>query len=482
LNINELKNFKIIQLAYQLSQECGVPIYLVGGAVRDVLMGFFYGQDFDFTLGAQWDLVTRLFAEKIQGKIIPWDFNQKRVIALIGNRTITVDFSKFKGATIEHDLLSRDFTVNSMAVAVDKLFLEQNPEIIDPLNGTKHVAEKIIKANSPDVFDSDPLRILRAIRFAAAFNFSLDNKTKSLIKKKASLISLVAMERIKRELFAIFNLEKAAVAMRHLIQLRIMEQIIPELHQFSLTQQSRPHQYSLLNHSLKTVEHLASMLGNMKKHFPGHETFLSNYFNAYIEKGIITRRALLLYAALLHDSGKITAQTHDGRSIRFFGHELEGVAINQTIGRRMLLGKKTCRILETITRHHMRILHLAMQNRITERAIIRLLRDIKPAPLEVMFLALADTAATSADEKYNDTRIRVKQFVQQLFETYIASGCAAPATELVNGNDIMQCMGIPEGPEVGIILREIAECERKGLLNTRQEALQWLKKRSESNL
>lgn len=481
MNINELKNFKIIQLAYQLSQECGVPIYLVGGAVRDVLMGFFYGQDFDFTLGAQWDLVTRLFAEKIKGKVIPWDFNQKRVIALIGNKTITVDFSNFKGATIEHDLLSRDFTVNSMAIAVDKLFLEQNPEIIDPLNGTKHLVEKIIKANSPDVFDSDPLRILRAIRFAAAFNFSLENKTKSLITKKASLISLVARERIKRELFAICDLEKAAVAMRHLIQLGIMQQLIPELLQFSRTKQGKPHQYSLLEHSLRTVELLATMLWHTKKYFKSHGELVSDYFNAYVEHGIITRRALLLYAALLHDSGKITTQTYDGTTIRFIGHEIAGTTINEAIGRRMLLGKKARRILEAITRNHMRILHLALGTSITERAIIRLFHDIKLAPLEIMLLALADIEATGADVKYKNTRTRVRKIVKHLLERYNASRCAPSATALVNGKDIMRRMGIPEGPEVGIILREIAEQERKGLLNNRQEALSWLKKRSRSN-
>ncbi len=481
MNINQLKNLKILQLAYQLSQESGVPIYLVGGAVRDVLMGFFYGRDYDFALGARWDFVPRLFAEKIQGKLIPWDFNQKRVIALIGNRTITVDFSKYRGDTIERDLLARDFTINSMAVAVDKLFLEQNPEIIDPLNGKKHLADKIIKANSPYVFDADPLRILRAIRFAAALDFSLETTTKSVLKKKVSLISRVAMERIKRELFAIFDLENAAIALRLLIQLGIIQQFIPELHQFSCIKQGTPHQYPLLGHSLRTVEHLIALLQNPNKCFKGHRTFLNDYFNASIELGIITRKSLLVFAALLHDSGKITTQTRQGGTIRFLGHEVEGAAINHAIGRRMLLGKKTCRILETITRHHMRILSLAAGNLVTDRAMIRLLRDIKLAPLEVMLLALADTEATSGDEKYKNTRTRVGQVVKQLFGTYIASGCAPPATDLVNGNDIMQLMGIPEGPEVGIILREIAERERKGLLNSRREALSWLIKRSESN-
>ena len=480
MNIKQLKTFKIIQLAYQISQECGVPIYLVGGAVRDVLMGFFYGKDFDFTCGESWELVTRLFAEKTRGKVISWDFNQKRVVVRSGEDTITVDFSKFKGTDIEDDLFARDFTINSMAVAVDKLFSERDPEIIDPLNGKKHLAEKIIQADSPFVFDLDPLRILRAIRFATAFNFSVENKTKSLMRKKASLISLVAAERTKRELFAMLDLERAPVAVQQLVQLGVIQQLIPELRLFSLTKQGLPHQYTLLQHSLKTIAFLADMLKNPEKHFTGYGTRVRDYFKEYIEEGIITRRALLLCAGFLHDSGKLTTQTYEGKTVRFYGHEAAGAALNQEIARKMLLGKKARRVLETITRNHMRILQLATGDTITERAIIRLLRDIKAAPLEVVLLALADTYATSTDRGYKSTQGNVKQLVKLLLKRYVAPDHAMPSNALVTGNDIMKIMGIPEGRAIGKILHEIYEGERTGLLNSRQEVITWLKKKKKS--
>jgi poly(A) polymerase len=480
LNIKQLKTFTIIQLAYQLSLECGVPIYLVGGAVRDVLMGFFNGKDFDFTCGKSWERVTRLFAEKTRGKVISWDFNQKRVIVRSGENTITVDFAKFKGGDIEDDLLARDFTVNSMAVAVDELFLKRNPRLIDPLDGEKHLAERIIKADSPSVFDQDPLRILRAIRFAAAFKFSIEDKTKSLLRKKASLISMVAAERTKRELFAMLDLERAPVAVQQLVQLGVIQQLIPELRLFFLTRQGLPHQYTLLQHSLKTIEFLADMLKNPEKHFKGCGPWLRDYFKQYIEEGSITRRALLVCAGFLHDSGKTMTRTYEGKTIRFYGHEAAGAALNQEISRRMLLGKKARRILEMITRNHMRILQLATGCKITERAIIRLLRDIKEAPLEVVLLALADTYATSTDKGYKNTQENVKQLVRLLLKRYSEPDHAMPAKALVTGNDIMQIMGIPEGRAVGKILREIHEGERTGLLNSRQEVITWLKKKKRS--
>ena len=480
MTINKLRTFTIIQIAYQLTQECGVPIYLVGGAVRDVLMGFFSGKDFDFALGESWERVTRLFAEKTRGKVISWDFNQKRVIVRRETDTITVDFARFKGADIENDLLARDFTINSMAVAVDELFLKRNPTLIDPLDGKQHLAKKIIKTDSLSSFDQDPIRILRAIRFATAFNFSIENKTKVLIRKKAPLLSKVAAERIKRELFTILDLEKGHLAVHLLVTLGAMQQVIPELRLFSLTKKGLPHQHTLLQHALKTIGFLSGMLNNPEKRFKGYGPKLCDYFKHYIEEGTITRRALLLYAGLLHDSGKLTTRMYEGKRVRFCGHEAAGAERNQEIARRMLLGKKARRVLDVITRNHMRIQQLATGNKITERAIMRLLRDIREAPLEVMLLARADTGATSTDKGYYNTQRNVRQLVTLLLKRYFVPEHALPPQTLVTGNDIMKIMDIPEGRAVGKILHEICEGERTGHLNTRQQVLIWLRKKKKS--
>jgi hypothetical protein len=222
------------------------------------------------------------------------------------------------------------------------------------------------------------------------------------------------------------------------------------------------------------------MLKNPEKHFKGCWPLLRDYFKQNIEEGIITRRALLVCAGFLHDSGKITTRTYEGKTIKFYGHEAAGAALNHEISRRMLLGKKARRILEMITRNHMRILQLATGCKITERAIIRLLRDIKEAPLEVVLLALADTYATSTDKGYKNTQENVKQLVRLLLKRYSEPDHAMFAKALVTGNDIMQIMGIPEGRVVGKILREIHEGERTGLLNSRQEVITWLKKKKRS--
>jgi poly(A) polymerase len=480
LNNNQLKSFTTIQIAYQISQECGVPIYLVGGAVRDGMMGFFYGKDFDFAVGQNWEAVTRLFAEKTRGKVISWDFNQKRVIVRSGADTITVDFAKYRGTDIGEDLLERDFTINSMAVAVDELFLKQKPKLLDPLDGKKHLAEKIIKADSPSVFDQDPIRILRAIRFATAFNFSIENKTKSLLKKKAALLSMVAAERIKRELFSMLDLDNALTAVQSLVRFGIIQQVIPELRLGSLKKEGRHCQYGLLQNSLKTMAFLAGMLAKPEKHFKGYGSLLSDYFKQYIEEGIITRRALLVCAGLLYAGGKLVPLTAKGKTVARSSQEHVGVVLNQEMSRRLRLGKKARRVLETITRNYLRILQLAADDNITDRARIRLLQDIKEAPLEVMLFALADTCAAGRGKGSQRAHERVKQLINLLLERYCAADQATTANILITGNDIIRIMGIPEGRAIGNILREVQEGERAGIFKNRQEIIAWLKKKKRS--
>ncbi len=231
MDFQTLKKIPVLQLAYQISQEYGASIYLVGGAVRDALMGLFHGKDFDFVADDQWQEAARLFALKSRGTVIPWDCNQMRIIVREAGKTVTVDFSGFRGADIMSDLRERDFTINSMALSITSLFQDASPEMYDPLGGRKHIQEKLVQADGDACFDQDPLRILRAVRFSRALNFRIEDKTRSLMHEKAQLLTGVARERVTRELFAIFNLSDAEHAIQELAAFQIIHHLLPELQQ-----------------------------------------------------------------------------------------------------------------------------------------------------------------------------------------------------------------------------------------------------------
>ena len=443
-------------------------------------MGFFNGKDFDFVLGLEWEKAVRLFASQSKGTIIHWDVNQIRVVVRERGRSVTIDFAPLRGDDIESDLRERDFTINSMALSVSDLFNREGLHIIDPLGGKKHLQDKIIHADSNISFDQDPLRILRTFRFARAFNFTIEKKTLSLLQKKAHLLPAAAPERIKRELFAILHLPDADGTLRELIHLGIIYLLFPELKLFQAVKQGPPHRHDLLEHSLKTVGLLANLIDAPDKAFKNCAAYLNNYLNEYLEEGVISRRALLMFAGLLHDSGKTMTRSVDGSRIRFLGHEAEGLKLNQQIGRRLLLGKKALRVLETVTKNHMRILQLSELKQISAQAQNRLLRDIEKAPLEVLLLARADVSATSTEDSYKKTKDRVEHLVEQLAETFLSSARDNVYEPLVTGEDILKVMKIPEGQAVGDLLREIHEGERQGIFNSREEVITWLKQKKKS--
>jgi UTP:GlnB (protein PII) uridylyltransferase len=284
---------------------------------------------------------------------------------------------------------------------------------------------------------------------------------------------------VTRELFAIFNLPGADRTIRELIELEIMQVLIPELGLFPAIQQGPPHQYDLLKHSLKTAECLVSIIEHPQEISEKYAADIREYFQEYIEEGVITRRALLICAGLLHDSGKVSTQTIEGERIRFLRHEQEGLNINQYIARRLLLGKRAQRIIAIITSNHMRIHQLAALQDISERAVRRLLHDTQEAPLEVLLLALADVQATSSGELYRNEKNRVEQLVGKIMETLFSSSAGRPYVPLITGHDIMEIMNFAPGEAVGTILREIHDGERNGRFNSREEVLDWLQKKKQ---
>ena len=438
------------------------------------MMGLSAGKDLDFAVGSEFENAVNLFAEAVNGKIIPWDFNQTRVAFRENGRSVFVDFAKLKGPDILADLHKRDFTINALAVDINCLN-EKNPELIDPLAGSSDIKNRTIKVCSSSAFDDDPLRVLRGIRFARKSGFSIENQTFELMRKKAVFIKRVSAERFKREFFAILHLPDALKSVNELMDIGILNMVIPELKNFASVSQGPPHQNNLLEHSLKTVEHISCMLENNKHGFNKHINKISDYFNEEIEAAV-TRRALLVFSGIVHDIGKTVTRKEQGSTITFYGHEKQGAKLNRKITERLKLGRSAQRIVEEITQNHMRILQLLQLDKITGRAKHRFLRDVANVPLEVIFLAIADNKATGTESSYLRNSRGLHKLTEELIETVLSPDetCAEPA---VTGSDVMDILGIPRGPEVGNILKQIHDRERQGLFKNREDAIQWLKKK-----
>lgn len=302
-------NETIKALLDQINQ-CGYEAYLVGGAVRDNILGR-DNKDYDICTNMPLHLIKELYP-----KFHLMKPNAHRNTGVLRLNDLEIEISTFKGKSIEEDLSNRDFTIN--AIAVDK-----NGNIIDPFNGINALQETKISLIDKEgrAFTEDPLRILRGIRIAAQMNFDIDSNCRAQMDFKKKLLNKVAVERIYRELIQILISDKPSHYIRE--NLAIFFEILPELkpmHKFE--QHNSWHIYDVLEHTLAVLDNT--------------------------EKNIFLR-----FAALFHDSGKPSKFFIDEKGIgHFYGHPEASEEIFEKVASRLKMDNKTRNLVSKLIRYH----------------------------------------------------------------------------------------------------------------------------------
>ena len=472
--------------------------YLVGGAVRDVILGR-ESHDLDFALPNDGIKLAKHIANKLKGAFYPLDSDRDtgRVILTdeSGVRTI-MDFASYRGANIEADLRDRDFTINAIAYNL------QTESFFDPLNGATDARAKLIRTCSPESFTNDPVRILRAIRLAAGLGFQLDRETRQNMKQAAGGLRSVSPERLRDELFRILEGPQPGTAIRALEMLDALPHILPELPALKGVEQPAPHVYDVWTHTLTTMNQLEGILAALA---PGYdpestgdlftgllvlrlgryrEQFATHFANSLNTDRSI--RALLLFAALYHDVAKPTCKTidDDGR-IRFWGHDEQGEEIAAKRANSLHLSNDEVQRLRLIIRQHMRM-HFhsnrmeAERKTPSRRAIYRFFRDAGEAGVDLVLLALADVRATRGHTLTQETWSATLDVCRIFLENYWEKPAETVSPpRLLNGNEVMNEFALEPGPRVGEILEAIREAQATGKVSTRDEARayvhDWLK-------
>ena len=481
---NLLKKSKILQGVHRLAQRRKEKVYLVGGAVRDFLLPKALGKDFDFvtTKNAR-DLCQEVAAET-KGHVFALDESLGiwRVVLKTRKKKTELDFSTMMGEDIMDDLKQRDFTVNSMAIELQDLFRTGSFSLLDPMNGLSDLRRKILRANSEESLRQDPLRMLRAFRFAFTHDLRPDQETLRLIRKNKDRILHAAGERIRSEFFAALAESQADCFLRELLQSGLLENIFPEIHGWETLAQGAHHDFPLLEHALRTVKAAEWILAHLQQLYPVQAISLEHHFSQLVEEGI-SRKGLFKFAAFCHDSGKPGTRSFDPdtQSIRFLDHDRQGQKINALIGRRMKLSKKSIRILSELTRHHMRILSLAASKEVSPRAQYRLFRDLGQEGIALSLLALADKIAAKKFEFHQvlkedlpDDLAKIKKVAEKLLHYYYEDFSLKIQKPLLSGKEIMEAFDLPQGKDVGNFLSRLREAEIAGLVHTREEALEFL--------
>jgi len=488
----QISEIRFIQILREF-QEQDEPLYLVGGAIRNALMGMNV-TDLDFTC-TEGIATGKRVADRFgfDFYVLDHEHDTCRVIETLPDESRAhYDFAGFRGKDLLEDLKGRDLTINAIAYEIF------SNTIKDPLRGVNAIREKRLSACSEHAMADDPLRVLRVIRFANALKFRIDEELMTQIQANSVFLGKVSRERVRDEIVKILSGSNPHIALQLMQRTEILCEIFPELIALKKQPQSPPHVHDVWGHTLSVVRHLRNIIDLIAQEFDETGSnadvhngmlvlklgrFRQNLIDHFNHPGIDGRDliGLLTLAALFHDVEKpntITIQ-EDGR-IRFLGHDALGsVRIRDRMIEYKFSGKETEKIA-TIIRYHMRFHSLISRKeagrQISNRSIYRFFQQAELAGAELVILGLADLRGTY-EHTLSPERWRTALDVAEcLLDAYFSrfSEVIDPPL-LLNGFDLMNEFGMKQGQEIGKVLEYLREEQAASSIIDRETAFEIVK-------
>jgi len=457
-NISELllenkKYAKVLKEASVVGSKLKIPVYLVGGSVRDKLIGQKDSKDIDIMVeknSADFsnELAKRLNVKKIVKfeKFYTYKIPYPDIeieVAAARKETYSPESrkpNKVTLASIKEDLYRRDFTVNAIAASLmDKNF----GEIYDPLNGISDLNKGLlITPKDPDItFSDDPLRMLRAIRFATTLNFTLDKKIMKSIKTQAERIKIISSERITAEIIKILSSKKPSIGFYQFKKTDLLKYIFPEIDVMPGVEVINGHSHKdVFIHTLEVVDNAAKLSNKME----------------------------IRFAALVHDIAKPqTKKYFKHKGWTFHGHEEIGRRMLKKIARRMKISNELKDYLMVLTKLHLRPIALAKKN-ISDKAIRRLMYEAGEYIDDLMILCRADI--TTKDRKKINTYMQNFERVEELMKDVKLRDEMRAFKSPVDGNIIMKTFSLKEGKLIGKFKTRIEDAILDGKIENNYDA------------
>ncbi len=444
---------KILSIISECGKEMNIKVFAIGGYIRDKLIGR-TSKDVDIVcLGDAIQL-----AEKVADRFKPRpnvNFYSRFGTAMIRHKEIEIEFVGARKesyrqdsrkptvvvGTLEDDQLRRDFTINAISVSLNE---ENYGELIDPFNGLHDIEQKIIRTpTDPErTFSDDPLRMMRAIRFASQLGYRIEDKTYQGILQSRKRLPIVSKERITAELDKILMCTKPSVGLDLLFRSGLLEHILPELillHGVEY-QNGKGHKDNFY-HTLQVVDNLSLKSDNL----------------------------WLRWAALLHDIAKPQTKKYDPLAgWTFHGHDAVGAAMVPRIFKNLRLPlDNKMKYVQKMVRLHLRPIALT-QEEITDSALRRLLFEAAEDLEDLLMLCEADITSKNVDKvsRYLNNYEKVRQKLYELEERDRLRNWQPP----IDGSDIMNYFGVGPGREIGEIKNTIREAILEGQIPNEREA------------
>ncbi len=464
------------------ARDAGIDAYVVGGSVRDALLGRAM-RDIDLAVVRDAMAFARRLAAAFGGHFVPLD-DERAIARIVLDSAVVryVDVAQLQGS-LGDDLRRRDFTVDALAVRLG------DSDVIDVCGGLDDLAARRVRMTAEHVFDDDPLRPLRGARIAADLGFEIEPATAAAMRNSAPRVLEAAAERRRDELARIFAIDAAAPAVWLLDDLGLLDALLPEVTAGRGVAQPKEHSYDVLEHGIRAVEAMDIMLAaerpdgergwmwdELWRIFAWRAAHLRTYLAEEISEGR-SRGALLKFTALLHDVAKPRTRTveADGR-IRFLGHADEGAATASRILRRYRFSARETAFVGRLVEEHLRPVQLAAAGAVpTRRALYRFHRDLGDAVEGVLLLSLADAAAARGQRMTKAGWSRQVAYMNSLLVRLQGEEGIVDAPRLLTGQDIMMEFGLREGPRIGHLLEALREAQATVDVRDRQGALAFVR-------
>ncbi len=462
-------------------------VYIVGGAVRDALLRYPI-HDLDLAVPSGGIALARRIANQMRGAFVALDADRDvgRAILDTPDGRLLVDVARFRGESIEVDLRDRDFTINAMAV---DLRGDLN-QVIDPLQGLQDLIAKVLRRCNPESIATDPIRGLRAVRQSIQFGLRIEPETLKDIRANTPRLLDTSIERVRDELFKLLAQSKPVAALRIADRLGLLTMIIPELAPLHDLEQYVPvHAYDVWNHTLAVVESLSDILAVVSAHrtdetaaqfnlgmfavaLDVYRRPLQQHFGHEWPEGR-THVALLLLAALLHDIGKgiVTPTPNEENKPRFPNQEKIGAEAAAKRVEALHLSRDEQMLVVHLVRYHDS--ETLWQDELSPVDIYRFWKRHGEAGIDLIMLTLADYLGAKGANYDQNVWLKLVERAQTLLRAYYDEHerLVEPPV-LINGNELMQALGLKPGPLVGDLLERIREAQVSGAVTTADEALQ----------
>jgi len=453
---DELKEFKFLKTASEIASEVGVEAYVVGGFIRDLILKKEV-EDIDFLIIGDVVKYAKSFAHSvgISDIVIYKNFGTAHFnhhgmnFEFVAARKESYSKSSRKpmvsDGTFYDDISRRDFTINTVAVSVTP---DKFGEVIDHFNGINDIEQKLIRTplDPRQTFDDDPLRILRAFRFASQLNFKVDVSVMKAAEELRDRLDIVSQERKTDEFLKILKSPKPSVGLVFLQKSKVMEEVFPEISQMiGVEQREEYHHKDVFYHTCEVVDNISKKTDNV----------------------------WLRFAALVHDIAKPkTKKFIEGTGWTFHGHEELGARMMKSIFKRMKLPLSKLDYIEKLIRLHLRPIAL-VSDEVTDSAIRRLIVTADEELNDLITLCRADITSKNPEkvEKYLNNYEIVMKKVLEVKEKDKLRAFQSP----VSGEIIMQVCNLKPSKKVGEIKTAIEEAILDGIIgNNYEEAYKYL--------